>query len=166
MDWILITLILGVLLVSAEVFVPGGILGLTGGLILTGSSYLVFSNYGAHAGFYYLMTVLLLTGLGVYLTSKLVPRSRLMRSLFLSSSESGYSSTGTDLGFLKGREGIALTLLRPAGKALIDGKRIDVVTEGALVAKGTRVKVLIVEGARVVVRALEPTGTNGGHDNV
>lgn len=50
-----------------------------------------------------------------------------------------------------GREGVAVSYLRPAGKAMIGDQLADVVTEGDLIPKDARVKVLRVEGSRVVV---------------
>ena len=40
----------------------------------------------------------------------------------------------------------------PSGTAEIDGRPVDVVSEGAFLPKGTNVRVVTVEGARVVVR--------------
>ena len=45
----------------------------------------------------------------------------------------------------------ALTTLRPAGTALIDGERVDVVTDGEYLPNDTEIKVVKVEGARIVV---------------
>ena len=53
---------------------------------------------------------------------------------------------------LNGRDGQALTQLRPSGTALIDGRRVDVVTEGGIVERGSSIRVVHVEGNRVVVR--------------
>ena len=50
------------------------------------------------------------------------------------------------------KEGVAKTQLRPSGTAIIDGERVDVVTEGNLIEPGTNLKVVAVEGMRVVVR--------------
>jgi membrane-bound serine protease (ClpP class) len=50
-----------------------------------------------------------------------------------------------------GRVGVALTALRPAGRAEFGETLLDVVTEGGFVPKGERVKVLEVRGNRVVV---------------
>jgi membrane-bound serine protease (ClpP class) len=54
---------------------------------------------------------------------------------------------------LLNQTGSALTNLRPAGTAIINDRRVDVVTEGAMIERGTPVKVVAVEGMRVVVRA-------------
>lgn len=152
MELILITLILGVLLLCAELYVPGGLLGTMGAVLLLCSVFLVFKGHGKNTGMYYLLAVMLLVGAGIYLASRYVPRSRLTRSLFLRADEKGYRSSAEDLTPLMNREGVALTPLRPAGKALIDGRRIDVVTEGNLIEKDAPLTVIEVEGMRVVVR--------------
>ena len=54
-------------------------------------------------------------------------------------------------GALLGRQGVALSDLRPAGVARIDGHRIDVVTEGEWLAAGDPVTVITDEGYRRVV---------------
>ena len=56
--------------------------------------------------------------------------------------------------------GVAYTPLRPSGTALLDGKRIDVVTEGPFVERGAPIQVVAVEGVRVVVRPLSQQTTN------
>jgi len=52
-----------------------------------------------------------------------------------------------------GMTGVARSILRPAGKAEIDGRIVDVVTEGEFLDAGAAVRVLRVEGSRVVVAA-------------
>jgi len=51
-----------------------------------------------------------------------------------------------------GKEGISLTPLRPAGIAEIDGKRVDVVSEGGFVDKKEKIKVIDVKGSKVLVQ--------------
>jgi membrane-bound serine protease (ClpP class) len=52
---------------------------------------------------------------------------------------------------------VALTDLRPAGAAEIDGERIDVVAEAGYLAAGSPLEVIVDEGYRRVVRARRPT---------
>jgi membrane-bound serine protease (ClpP class) len=54
---------------------------------------------------------------------------------------------------LIGREGVAMTDLRPSGTALVGEERVDVVTEGEFIAQGSPLRVLRSEGYRLVVRA-------------
>ncbi|HYC31194.1 MAG TPA: NfeD family protein [Gemmatimonadales bacterium] len=57
---------------------------------------------------------------------------------------------------LVGRDGVALTDLRPAGTVRIGNERVDVVTEGEYVAQGSPVRVIRSEGYRHVVAAVTP----------
>jgi membrane-bound serine protease (ClpP class) len=54
---------------------------------------------------------------------------------------------------LVGREGVAMTDLRPSGTALVGEERVDVVTEGEFISQGSPLRVLRSEGYRLVVRA-------------
>jgi membrane-bound ClpP family serine protease len=71
--------------------------------------------------------------------------------------EEGYVSN-PEQSHLLGLKGTAITPLRPAGTALINGKRIDVVTQGEFIASGQAIEVTWIEGVRVVVR--EPLSNN------
>jgi len=53
---------------------------------------------------------------------------------------------------LVGRTGTATTVLRPAGKAEIDGRLMDVVSDGPFVSEGSRVEIVRVSGNKIVVR--------------
>ncbi len=61
---------------------------------------------------------------------------------------------GRGLDALLGKEGSTKSDLHPGGIAVIDGRRVDVVTEGGMIAKGQSIRVIEVEGNRVVVRQL------------
>ncbi len=54
-----------------------------------------------------------------------------------------------------GKTGIAFTTLRPGGTAEIDGKRVDVVADSEYIDKDVKIKVLRVEGIKVVVTAVK-----------
>ena len=69
-------------------------------------------------------------------------------------SEDGFQAPPQELAALVGHVGQAASPLRPAGVALIDGKRVDVVTSGEFIQPDTEVEVIAVEGRRVVVRSL------------
>ncbi len=64
----------------------------------------------------------------------------------------GCISAGEDLSKLVNEEGVAITPLHPSGTARLIGRRIDVITEGDMIDSGARIRVLKVEGARVVVK--------------
>lgn len=50
------------------------------------------------------------------------------------------------------QKGMAVTDLRPAGTALFEDEKFSVVTEGSFIEKGTKLKIIDIEGVRIVVR--------------
>ena len=65
----------------------------------------------------------------------------------------GYTSVIDKSKFL-GAIGVCVTDLRPAGTITIEGEPVDVVTEGSFVKAGDSVKVINVDGSRVLVRQI------------
>ncbi|MCK4802532.1 hypothetical protein KAS33_02565 [bacterium] len=145
----------GLVLICFEVFVPGGILGTIGFFLIVGSIWIAFVRLGSVGGSYFLVGGLVLAMVSVYLVMKFGTKTRLSRKLFLQSTEKGFRSTSKNLEDLKDKTGISLTTLRPSGKALIDGGKVNVVSEGVFLSKGCKIKVVMVEGNRVVVRRID-----------
>lgn len=153
---ILVCLLVGIALLVFEMFMPGfGLPGISGTLMLLASIVLTWTTHGPLAGLGVTLVVLALTGITATLSFKSASSGRLSRSpLILKDAEGrgeGYSA-GPDLSPFLHREGIALTFLRPAGIAEIDSTRLDVVSDGEFIQMGARVRVTLVEGARIVVR--------------
>lgn len=65
----------------------------------------------------------------------------------------GYTSVIDKSRFL-GAVGVCITDLRPAGTISVEGEPLDVVTEGSFIKAGERVKVVNVDGSRVLVRQI------------
>src|SRR5450432_3182865 len=81
--------------------------------------------------------------------ARYLPSSRLGRVLILKDAVGTSTSSPASL---VGRAGIADTALRPTGKALVDGRRIDVVSDGEFIEQGAALEITEVAGARVVVK--------------
>lgn len=145
--------VLGLILIFLEFFLPGAISGTLGVATLITSLFLAGDN-GFQIGISLLISIfisLLLFFLMVkYFDKKIILFDRMV--LFdAARKEDGYVSN-INRSELLGEEGITLTILRPSGTAIFHDERIDVVSEGNYIAKNTKVKVIKVEGARVVVR--------------
>jgi membrane-bound serine protease (ClpP class) len=94
---------------------------------------------------------LLATVAVMYFVARRLPSTRFGRALVLESAIKAHAGTEPDW---TGAVGTTLTALRPAGTAELDGKRVDVVSDGGFVDAGQKIKVLRVEGSRVVVSKL------------
>lgn len=99
---------------------------------------------------------LLLSGIGMLLISRYLPRSRATSWLVLQESTSaraGYASSDEPTQ-LVGQSGHSITPLRPSGTAMFGERRQDVVTRGEFINEKTAIKVVEVHGNRVVVEAV------------
>lgn len=156
----ILVFLVGIGLLIAEAFIPSfGILG------VVGISATIFGLFLALAGdiseltperlnetFVTLAISLVGVGVIVGLIIKYGPTAPWIRRLTnqVSSGDMTEQIEGTRP--LLGKHGVALTQLRPAGIALIDEKKVDVVTAGEFLLKGAEITVVDVTGNRVVVR--------------
>jgi membrane-bound serine protease (ClpP class) len=152
MALVLTLLVVGAVLMMLEVYLPGMIAGTVGFLCLLAGVIVGYQEFGVQGGTWVLIGVV--AGLigGFFLWLWVFPRTSMGRAVI---SRRTIGDVGAERPELVGRSGVAHSQLRPSGTAVIDGHRVDVVTEGALVPKGTPVRVVAVEGMRVVVRAEE-----------
>ncbi len=172
---LLITLSLGLLFTSHAIL---GLVSLTAGILLASSIVaFVLSVFGGSitlfvlglvslgasiflASLYPVQTILAITFavvialIGVIIAVKVFGRSmEWLQKLVLrdaTDTESGYVSNESRVDLLE-KEGTTITPLRPAGIVTVDGERLDVVSDGAYVEKDCRVRVVKVEGSKIVV---------------
>lgn len=151
----IILFILGIGLIILEFFVPGGITGVLGaGAIIT--SFFLASDNVIHMGISLLIAIGISMIFSILMVKVFGKKMKLFKKIILTDStntEEGYVSNinRTDL---IGLEGYALTALRPAGTVVIGDERIDVVSEGNFIQKSAKIKVIKVEGAKIVVREI------------
>lgn len=146
---IITLLILGAILLFLETLLPGMIAGLIGFICLMAAVILGYRDFGYQTGSLILAGVLVGLLIGAWCWLKFFPGSRIAKTFI---SQRSVGELGVDRPELLNGTGVALTQLRPSGTASINGQRVDVVTEGGLIERGAAVKVVAVEGARIVVR--------------
>ncbi len=147
-----VTLILvGAALLLLETVLPGMIAGIIGFACLVAGVVMAYLHFDSSTANIVLLVVLVGVIAGALVWFKFFPDSRFAK-VFIS--ERTVGEIGTDRPELLNQTGKALTTLRPSGTAVISGKRIDVVTEGPFIEAGAAVKVVAVEGMRVVVRSV------------
>lgn len=181
--WMLVFL-LGLALVIVELFLYPGtvVVGLIGAVLMLGAIIMAlvdvypaappnlpspgpvhlpsFPQFPGFEGFQRSMNNLLLavlgSAVGVWLASRFLPQTSVYRAI-VSNSASG---VGTEAAMaqqrstLLGAEGVALSNLRPGGKAQFGDKILDVVTQGDLVARGARVRVIGFSAAEAIVEVI------------
>ncbi len=153
-DWIALgVMLLGVILLVIEVYAPGfGLPGLAG-LLFCAAGIAMFANTWAQAAIAFSIIAAIVAaafGFTLYSASK----GRLSRSKLILNDAVTEKAGYADFDALEdwvGKQGIAISPLRPAGVAEIEGKRLDVVTRGEFLAEGEAVRIAQVQGRQIIV---------------
>jgi len=149
----IILFIVGIGLIVVEMFEPGfGLFGVIGILCLIVCIFVtaqtVVQGLVLTAVFFVIIVILL----GIFLA--FVSKGRLPKRLILHESETveqGFSGT-EDMKYLMGKTGVVTAICRPVGNVDFDGVKLDVVSRGEYIEKGTTVEVIEIEGNRLVVK--------------
>lgn len=149
-----VLILLGMLLLLVEILLlPGfNVAGVLGLLALAGGVVYAYSTEGWTVGTLLLVVAVGLTGLMFWKLYRSGAWDRFINRVELRSQEGFRIRVEEDLQRWVGREGRALTPLRPSGVVEIDGRRWDVITEGEFIARNARVRVIRAEAGRLIVR--------------
>ena len=153
--FVLLLFIGGLALIGLEMFVPGGIVGTVG--IITVVYAIIYVNKSTYYIAFILVVSLILAVILYYVNrnvfhKKLMFLDRLVLNDSIST-ENGYVASESRVE-LVGKKLKAYTDLRPAGVAILDNEKLDVVTDGDFIEKGNEIKIVRVEGMRIVVKKI------------
>ncbi|GKW44316.1 NfeD family protein [Planococcus sp. NCCP-2050] len=152
----LFLLILGVTLLLVELIIPIGLIGFLGLLAILGSILLAGGDLKTTA-IAILIALIVATAGMVIIVKFFGKRLHLFKRVVLTDStntESGYVSN-VNRYELVGQTAKTATALRPSGTIKLMDERIDAVSDGRFIDAGKEVKIIKVEGSRIVVREVE-----------
>jgi len=141
-------IITGLVFLAIEFFlVPGfSVPGIAGIIVIGYGVFMANNEFGASGA---LVTIAVsLVAAAILVVGAL--RSRTIRKVGLDYSQKGTRAVD-DYSSLIGKTGTALSDLRPAGTAIIDGKRCDVVTDSEYIDANSEIIVQEIEGTRIIV---------------
>ena len=165
LEWIAVNLpllvcfLVGIGLLVLEAFMPGfGLPGISGIVMEIVAIALTWVNHGPVAALGLTIIVLSLIAIAISMSLRSATKGRLSRSKIIlkerESNEAGYRSA-EDMQVFLGKEGETTTVCRPTGMAEFDGVKLIVVSDGEFLPAGTRVRIVQVEGSRIVVRVIK-----------
>jgi membrane-bound serine protease (ClpP class) len=157
----IILFLVGFSLLLAEIFlIPGfGLAGISGIIAILTSIFFTFGNIIQAA--YSILIALGFTIVGFFLLIRYIPATQTWRKFILftkQEKESGYTVGIKNSKRLIGKEGIATTPLRPSGMVEVNGKKLNAITRGEYVDSNTKIKIISVEGNKIVVEAVDISG--------
>ena len=152
---ILLMMVVGVVLLVVEMYVPGfGAPGISGIALLVLGFVLLKPPLAEGLILFAVLAAILCVALSVCLYS--ASKGRLSKSKLVLNDVAVPASAAenNDLNYFIGREGVTHTALRPAGIGEFDGVKLNVVSDGEFIAKDRPIRVQSVEGNRIVVREI------------
>jgi membrane-bound serine protease (ClpP class) len=148
-------IVIGFILILIEIFlVPGfNIFGVFGFIMVALGIIFAYTKLSlATANF-----IMVLSLISALILVRVVVKSKTWRRIVLNDQQEkarGFHASAENLTKLIGKRGMAYTPLRPAGIALIEDQKVDVMTEGGFIERNRAIEVVLVEGNRVVVREI------------
>lgn len=148
----IVLLIIGFVLVGIEMTVPGfGLPGISGIVCLVAGVIMVAETVSQGIT----MTIIIVVILGIMLAviMTVLGSKRLKGPIVLNEDVKGQQGflNASDLEYLVGKEGIAETDLRPAGKGNFEGVVFDILSEGKYIFKGQKVKISRIRDNKLMV---------------
>ena len=145
-------IVIGFIFLIIEIFiVPGfSVPGLAGLAMIGYGIFKARAEYGASG----VLISLAVSAVAAIILIKVALRSRTVKAIGLDYNEKEAKAVD-DYSSLFGKEGTALTTLRPSGTAMIDNNRFDVVTNGEYIEENSLIQVNGIEGTRIIVSQLE-----------
>ena len=157
MNWmaIIILTVTGMVLIAVDFYLPGFVLGSMGAVLMLVATGVCYSDTESLNETIILFCVEVALGFGAgYASIKYFPKTAMGKKMILAATQTGVGAQAKQPGDWIGREGVAQTPLRPAGAALIDGQRFDVVAESGMIESGSPIRIVAVHENRLVVKKL------------
>ena len=152
MNAILILFLLGILLLAGEVFMPGAVLGIIGGLCMAAGCVISFLQFGTGGGMAATVLALVLLGSTLYIELVWLPKTKFGKKLIVHSTVSATSQPPlAELNTVVGRTAEALTPLVPSGYVLVDGRRYEAFCQSGHVPKGATLRVIGLDNFRLIL---------------
>ena len=152
MNAILILFLLGILLLAGEVFMPGAVLGIIGGLCMAAGCVISFLQFGTGGGMAATVLALVLLGSTLYIELVWLPKTKFGKKLIVQSTVSATSQPPlAELNSVVGRPAEALTPLVPSGYVLVDGRRYEAFSQSGHVPKGATLRVIGLDNFRLIL---------------
>lgn len=142
----------GLILIAMDFYLPGFVLGSIGTVLLLVSLGICWKNHGWRATLVLGVVELVAAVVAGYFSIHYIPKTRAGQKMILSSAHTATHVPPLDPKTLVGHTGVAHTVLRPTGVAIIDGKRVDVRAESGMIEAGSAVQVVGIHENQVIVR--------------
>lgn len=148
-------LILGLLLILLEFYLPGAIMGVIGSILLI-ASVVLFAMQTTSPWWvllYVVGIVIILTYMIKFALWK-IRTAKPSRSIYLQSDQTGFQASSFDSSLI-GKKGTVVTDLKPGGHILVEGKRLQAISQSGYLTKGTEIIILGGQEESLIVKQIK-----------
>ncbi|RME69266.1 MAG: serine protease [Verrucomicrobia bacterium] len=151
MTTILLLFLIGTIMISLEIFLPGGLLGVLGGILMIIGTVMAFQDHGTAGGLIAVGAGVAIIAVALIVEFVWLPRTRFGRRFFLAASVSGSATKPAAEADVVGRECQAATVLAPSGLVVLDGKQYEAFCRDGYAERGARLIVRGKDNFRLIV---------------
>lgn len=149
---VFILLLLGLLFIVLEFYLPGIVLGTIGGLMLLASIlFFASSSDSVAAALIYVIIVVVLVALVIKYTLKSIPKAKPTFNIYLNRDQEGFRASKYDPEAI-GKKAVVVSDLKPGGYILIEGKKHQAISLSGYIPAGTEVIVLKGQEESLIVK--------------
>ena len=149
---IVLLFVVGIIFLAAEIFTPGGVLGVLGAIAMFVGCGLAFGEFGTAGGIVAVVAAVAFLVLTLYLELVWLPTTRFGKKLVVQSASDAVSQPPVaDLAAVDGKSAEAVTALAPTGYVLVEGRRYEAFSQSGHVAKGATLRVVGLDNFRLIV---------------
>lgn len=151
---VFLLLILGLLFIFIEFYLPGAVMGILGTILLFASlATFVEQVQSPVAAIFFGLGILIAVILLIRFTIRRIPKSKPEYSIYLKDDQEGFRAATYDKK-LVGKHAMVVTDLRPGGYVTIEGKKYSAISQVGYIPKGSEVIVIGGDGEDLMVKNL------------
>jgi membrane-bound ClpP family serine protease len=152
MNLILLLFVLGLVFLFFEVFTPGPVFGILGGLTLMGGIAVAATQYGGTAGLIAGVAALAAVCATLYAELVWLPKTRFAQRFSVkSTSGTTIRQQNVEAGAVVGKTAEAVTTLAPSGYVLVEGRRYEAFCQSGHAERGAQLRVTGLDNFRLIV---------------
>ncbi len=143
--------ILGLALFMLEILIPGGIVGIFGGISMLAAVGIAYHNDGLEGAIVVFGIGLIGLVACLWFEFKILPKTAAGKKFFLQNQIQAKSQPDVGEEAMLGKQGTAATALSPSGYILVDGKKLDAISRSGFIEKGEAVKIVSYDQFKITV---------------
>lgn len=151
MSLVIALMVLGMGLIMLEIFIPGGVVGVVGGLCLLGAIGVAFNDFGLEGAIVTFGISLVALVACLWFEFKILPKTSAGKRFFLQDQVSGKSQDDVADDSMIGREASTATALSPSGYIVLDGRKLEATSRRGFIEKGEPVRIESFDQFKVTV---------------